>query len=149
MLQAKSNQPDKEPTEGELPAPKLVTPSNAEQLAALQLLKIEGEIRDAASLHELLAAVANLSRGLMRARQMFVAQPSGDGFAFKAISGLPAVERSAPAVSWLELVLARAHKDVGLATALQFKLEAYTDRENRSALSFPFQEAIASSWRGS
>jgi len=135
------------------PAPNAQTPSPAESEAqavgaaigehhaALQLLKIEGELRDAASVHELLVAVSTQSRGLMRTRQIFAVELTGDAFVVKAISGLPTVDRNAPLVSWLEHLLARAHGDVDLASAQQFQLQAYTDASNDHGLTFPFREA--------
>ena len=141
MPQTKLAPPEKTPTSGEGAGPEPAAPIGIDQHAALQLLKIEGELRDAASLHELRVAVANQSRGLMRARQILVAVPVGDRFEIQAISGLPAVERSAPVVSWLELALARAHKDFDLANARQFQLQAYAEHGNRGGVSLPFQEA--------
>lgn len=140
MRQIKPEPPNAGPSVQSVIAPKPVNAANAEQLAALQLLKIEGEIRDAASHHELMAAVTNLSRGLMRARQILVAVPAGDSFKVQAVSGLAIVERTAPVVSWLERILDRAQKDTGLAEPRQFRLEAYSDPGSQSA-TFPFQEA--------
>ncbi len=116
-------------------------PAAIEQSAALQLLKIEGELREAESVHDLLLAIATLSRGLLRARQTFVATPSGDAFVVRAISGLPTVDRNAPVVDWIEQLLARAHKDVPLSGERTFQLQAYAATDDRGGLPFPFQEA--------
>lgn len=125
-------------------APKLPgAPSSAqtEPHAALQLLRIESELREAASVHELMLAVATLSRGLMRARQIFAVELAGGAFVVRAISGLPTVDRNAPLVGWLEQVLARAHKDAELTSARLFQLKAYTHEGDQQGATFPFQEA--------
>jgi hypothetical protein len=86
------------------------TPKAADGHAALlALLKVEAEARDATAVRDLLFLIANETRKLSRARQIFVLMPGLKGsLEVKAISSLPAVDRNAPLVIYIEHLVAAA-----------------------------------------
>lgn len=69
-----------------------------------ELLRYEGEVRQQASVDELIYFVANESRGLITYDQMFVVRRTmlGEGFAVKAASSLSTIDRNAPLIQAIE-----------------------------------------------
>ena len=73
----------------------------------LALLKVEADARAAETEKELQFLIANESRKLARARQVFVLRRHrGDSFQVKAVSSLDAVDRNAPLIQWIERISA-------------------------------------------
>jgi multidrug efflux pump subunit AcrA (membrane-fusion protein) len=86
------------------------------QAALLALLKVESEARDAASVRDLVLIMANETRKLTRARQIFVVMPGlARSFEVQAVSSLPAVDRNAPLIIFIEQLVAKAAQDKKLA----------------------------------
>ena len=121
-------------------APKLVEADASAGLMAL--LNVEHEAREARSLEELRHLIANETRKLTRARQIFVVGPARKSPPILTISGLPLVERSSPLVQGLEAALAGLEKDVGLANAQEFDLFAYAKDNGDFVRGYPFRAML-------
>lgn len=126
------------------PAVKPVRPAVADNSSAtLQLLDLEAQARDAKSVKELAIAIANETRKLTRARQIFVCTyPSKGAPAVIAVTGLAHVDRNTPMIQWLERTLGRAGADTNLGEVREFILHAYADDDDETAKSYPFREAL-------
>ncbi len=85
----------------------------------LALLKVEQDARDCASVRDLTFLMANETRKLTRARQIFVLMPGPTkSLHVKAISSLSVVDRNAPVVSLIEGVVQKAAAELpGLDSA--------------------------------
>jgi multidrug efflux pump subunit AcrA (membrane-fusion protein) len=109
----------------------------------LQLLRLEGLTRDVKTLSELQLVVANETRQIIRAQQIFVATKRRDGtFAVTAATGVPSVDRGAPLVQWLERTIARLGTDVGLEALREFQIHAYADAKDETAHAYPLRDAL-------
>jgi multidrug efflux pump subunit AcrA (membrane-fusion protein) len=117
--------------------PRAVDGSAEEGLKAL--LAIEADVRSASSRAELLALIANETRKLTRARQIFVAGRSSTGSrSVLAISGLPSVEQSSPLVRDVTILLREIGRDAGHDKARDFDLKAYANQVPDLARAYPF-----------
>jgi multidrug efflux pump subunit AcrA (membrane-fusion protein) len=115
----------------------------AEQSGALLLLKVEAEIRDASDLHELRLAVANETRSVLRARQIFVFDIRDDGaMRLEAISGLHAVDRSAALPQWIERLVARMRSETKADEIQNFQITSFAHAGDPGVGTFPFREAL-------
>lgn len=86
------------------------------QAALLALLKVEAESRDAASARDLVLIMANETRKLTRARQIFVVMPGlARAFEVQGVSSLPAVDRNAPLIIYIEQLVSKAAQANSLA----------------------------------
>jgi hypothetical protein len=122
-------------TGGQVPRPEIN--------GALQLLRLEGLTRDVKTLDELRLLIANETRQIIRAQQIFVATKRADGtFAITAATGVPSVDRSAPVVQWLERTIARLGNDVGLSDIREFQIHAYADAQDETARAYPLRDAL-------
>jgi hypothetical protein len=109
----------------------------------LQLLRLEGLTREVKSLDELQLVIANETRQLIRAQQIFVMTNKHDAaVAVTAATGVPSVDRSAPLVQWLERTIERLGNDVGLAEIREFQIHAYADQGDDTAQSYPLRDAL-------
>lgn len=113
-------------------------------IAALQLiLKIEREARNAATSGELVFLIANETRKVLNARQIFVASlPTSKRVEIVGISSLTAVDRNSPAVRWMEQLISRMAKEAGAGAARQFALPAYCEESDPETRVYPFRELI-------
>ena len=111
--------------------------------SALLLLDLEAQAREAATLQDLSLVMANETRKLTRARQIFVLRGSGrDTMNVVAATGLPTVDRNVPLVQWIEQTVKRAATEADLSEIREFVLHAYSDADNDSANTYPFREAL-------
>jgi multidrug efflux pump subunit AcrA (membrane-fusion protein) len=109
----------------------------------LQLLRLEGLTREVKSLDELQLVIANETRQLIRAQQIFVVSKKHDAtFAVTAATGIPSVDRSAPLVQWLERTVVRLNSDVGLTEIHEFQVHAYADADDDTARAYPLRDAL-------
>jgi HlyD family secretion protein len=109
----------------------------------LQLLRLEGLTREVKSLDELQLVIANETRQLIRAQQIFVMTRKFDAtMAVTAATGVPSVDRSAPLVQWLERTIARLGGDVGLAEIREFQIHAYAEADDETAQAYPLRDAL-------
>ncbi len=112
-------------TQLQIPA---LTPNGAKpqiadaQAALLALLKVESEARDASSVRDLVLIMANETRKLTRARQIFVVMPGlARSLEVRAVSSLPVADRNAPLVIFIEQLVAKAAQlnKLGALTVLE------------------------------
>jgi hypothetical protein len=107
------------------------------------LLRIEGEARSATSLAELTQLIANETRKLTRAQQVFVLRKTAVGsLQIEAASAVSVVDRQVPLMQWLERTVGRADADVGLNSLREFALHSYGDASDPLTASYPFREAL-------
>lgn len=111
------------------------------QAALLALLKVEADARDAASERDLILIMANETRKLTRARQIFVVMPGVTRqLEVQGISSLPAVDRNAPLVIFIEKLVRAAEKAGTLAAAHVFVLPAIGS--GSAGDTYPFREIV-------
>ena len=113
------------------------------QLTLVELLRLEGDVRSTQTMHELAILIANETRKITRARQIFVLSKSGDApMAVIAASGLPTVDRTVPLIQWIERTIARLAEDAGIAQSRDFVLGAYSEATDTTAQAYPMQQAL-------
>jgi hypothetical protein len=117
--------------------------SGSEASPVVVLLRIEGEARSATSVTELAQLIANETRKLTRAQQVFVLRKTAAGaLQIEAASAIPVVDRQVPLMQWLERTVSRADADVGLSSIREFTLHSYGDDGDPLTSSYPFREAL-------
>jgi hypothetical protein len=123
------------PTPAPTPAPVEAVTSNAHS-AFLALLNVEAEARDARSVRDLILVMANETRKLTRARQVFVMLPGVTGsLDVKGVSSMPVVDRNAPLIAMVESIL--RPKRAQLDDACQLSFNAVQDAATAKA--YPFR----------
>jgi multidrug resistance efflux pump len=127
-------------------APAVAAPAKLAEADAsaglMALLTVENEARAARSLEELRHLIANETRKLTRARQIFVVGPARKSPPILTISGLPLVERSSPLVQGLEQAVAGLENDAGLAGTHEFDLFAYAEDDGDFVRGYPFRAML-------
>ena len=111
------------------------------QAALLALLKVEAEARDATNTRDLIFIMANETRKLTRARQIFVVLPlASGGYAVSGVSSLPSVDRNAPLIILIEAVVAGANRSglLGKVTPLEIAGSGQED----VGQSYPFRSLV-------
>jgi HlyD family secretion protein/Biotin-lipoyl like len=108
----------------------------------LDLLAIEAQARDARTETDLLALIANETRKLTRARQIFVTSTNGGSMAIAAASGVPTVDRTSPLIQWMERTISQLAIDDAYADIREFNLLAYADNSDPTSKSYPLPEAL-------
>ena len=110
-------------------------PDNSSLLA---LLKVEAAARTVETEKELEFLIANETRKLVRARQVFVLKrQKAKSFRVRCVSSLDAVDRNTPLIQWIERMTGRLRADVGLSEPQEFMLPAYCDDEEETR-TYPF-----------
>lgn len=111
------------------------------QAALLALLKVESDARDATSVRDLVFIMANETRKLTRARQVFVMLPGlKGGYEVQGVSSLPVVDRQAPLTILIENIVNRASNGVGLSALGPI---AFPETgEDRTADAYPFRSLV-------
>lgn len=111
------------------------------QAALLALLKVEADARDASSDRDLILLMANETRKLTRARQIFVVMPGlGQNFEVKGVSSIPVVDRSAPLIIFVERLVRSAAKAKTLNATHVLKMPP--SGTDTVADSYPFRELV-------
>lgn len=129
--------PDRSVASGE-GAPRELTAAGAENAGLQILLQIEANARAATSLEEIHFLIANETRKLTRARQIFVFDLE-TGMRAVAASGLPKIERSTPLVQELEQAISACGAEIGCQDRQLFEL---SPAGHQSALrTYPFRFA--------
>lgn len=108
----------------------------------MEMLRIEGETRDARTKVELLALIANAPRRITRARQIFVVRQVAGRWQVVAISSLPAVDRTSPLVRFIEHTLQRLDAEGHGAKPKEFRLSAYANADDAAGKDYPMQEGL-------
>lgn len=105
------------------------------------LLRVEAEARAAKTSLELGHLIANETRALLRARQVFVLNRGrSDRYRITVASSLSVVDATSPTVRWIEARLSNiAVKEAGPQS---FLLTEHTDTEGDAPLDYPFSNAM-------
>jgi HlyD family secretion protein len=130
--------------DGAQPAKSAAKPADgAASAAVLSLLRLEGEARGAKSTAELAILIANETRQVLRARQIFVlAGTAAGGLRVTAGSGLAKVDPNVPLIQWIEKITARLGADAGLQSIREFVMQSYCDDDDETGRLYPFREAM-------
>lgn len=105
------------------------------------LLRVEGMARQAANLAELGHLMANETRKLNRARQIFVISLDDSGAPrVAAASGVSVIDPRAAMVEAVVGLLKTVARERGLQTSVDFTLPAYCDADSDLAKAYPFRE---------
>ncbi|HPG88479.1 MAG TPA: HlyD family efflux transporter periplasmic adaptor subunit [Hyphomicrobium sp.] len=111
------------------------------QTALLALLKVEAEARDATSERDLVLLMANETRKLTRARQIFVVMPGlRQLYEVQGVSSIPVVDRSAPLIIFIERLVRAAAKAKTLNAVNVLKMPP--SGTDTVADSYPFRELV-------
>ena len=125
--------PPEQPSKG----PKLV--NDPAKAALMALLKVEAEARSVETVKELVFLIANETRKLVRARQVFVLRGSPvRKLKVTGVNSMDAVNRNTPLVRWIERLVQRLKKDTGLGQAREFTLPAYCSQKDEETSTYPF-----------
>jgi hypothetical protein len=109
----------------------------------IELLRIEGQARSTASTQELGILIANETRKLTRARQIFVFERQSYGpMTIQAATGLPVVDRTVPLIQCLERAVSRLADDAGLDRCRDFTLATYAGADDQTGQAFPLQQVV-------
>jgi multidrug resistance efflux pump len=128
------------PVAGATPAPAM---DASGAIAMLQLLlKIEHDARSTKTLQELWFLMANDSRRLLQARQIFVLEETGGAFHMRAASSLAKVDRQSPTILWMERAAAEAAGSPRSTSIGQVAIPDLKAGKDASAASFPFRHML-------
>lgn len=117
--------------------------SAAGSQALLALLNLESQVRLCENEHELIYLIANETRKLTRARQVFVADSRRSGQQrIVGISSLDTVDRNVPLVRWVERMLANLRKQDGDDAPREFMLPAYCSEDDTDTQTYPFANLL-------
>ncbi len=118
-------------------------PAAEPPVALVELLRIEGEARSAASLADLAILIANEARKVTRAQQTFVLIKTANGsMTVQAVTGLPVVDRTVPLVQCVERTVSRLAAQAGLEAVRDFKFAAYSAADDTTAHSYPLPHVM-------
>lgn len=148
MAEAPTKHPVSRPAEGIVEQAAAKKPAGAQpsvkvadgRSGLLALLNVEQEARDAASLQDLMYLIANETRKLTRARQVFVLRSNAlSQLEVASISSLAAVDRNAPVVAFIERVVNHAAADAqGLDATRAISIDEQ-DLGDAAGASYPFR----------
>lgn len=115
---------------------------NEREAGLLALLQLENDARDAASEGELISLIANETRKITRARQVFVLAEKSTGLHIVGVSGVATADRNAPLLQWIERTAAALKQEAAFTSAKEFNLSGYTASGELSAATYPMKEAL-------
>jgi multidrug efflux pump subunit AcrA (membrane-fusion protein) len=117
----------------------------AETSSAFNLLQLEGEARNSASVAELAHLIANDTARIVRAQQTFVFKTTVSGvMQIAAVSSVTTLDRQVPLLQALERVASRVAADAGGQAVREFALQAHADANgaDQSINEYPYREAL-------
>ncbi|MCB1518998.1 MAG: HlyD family efflux transporter periplasmic adaptor subunit [Hyphomicrobiaceae bacterium] len=118
-------------------------PKEAGAAAVELLLRVESMAREALDLTELRQLIANETRKLNRARQVFVIEVTQRGGArLVGASGVANVDRNSALAGSIEALVAAIDREGGVSRILDFSLPAYCDPQSDLASAYPFREMM-------
>ncbi|MEO1206400.1 MAG: HlyD family efflux transporter periplasmic adaptor subunit [Pseudomonadota bacterium] len=104
------------------------------------ILKVDDRIRAAGDETELLHVIANETRTLVGARQVFVLRAGKRGqWRVAAVSSLALIERETPFVRWIESLAVGVSRDGRVGEGFEFSLPAYCQADDPEVKTYPFQ----------
>ena len=112
-------------------------------------LEIQAQLRKTVSLEDLHLLIANESRGLTGARQVFVLS-TGDIPKLSAVSGFPAIDRSVPLLSEIEKTMIYLSKNGELTKRHDFSIPPTAAQKSTALETYPFKHLtwVPFSWKG-
>lgn len=117
--------------------------SDPSHLGAAKVLAIEGKVRAARDEVELLHLVANESRKLSSARQVFLLRRGRRGaFEVVCVSSMALIDRDTPFIRWIEAMVRSIIAQHGEEAPVSFDLPAFTDASSPETKSYPFGHFI-------
>lgn len=117
--------------------------TNAVQMAAATLLKLEGDLRQAKTIAELGYFIANEPRVVTRAQQIVVLARARNGrLHVKAVSAVAVVDRSSSLVVWFESLIARLEREHGLDDVREFDAGAFSSAGDAIAGGYPLRNLL-------
>lgn len=108
----------------------------------LALLQLEAAAREADSTEVLQFLFVNETQKLTQSRQIFILNSVGQDLQLVAVSGLPAVDRTAPLVRCIEGIVGVLRQQTSLDDAQQFDFATYADQVDRSFRIYPFRALL-------
>lgn len=100
---------------------------------------IEEKIRAAMNEQQLVHLIANETRKLVAARQIFVLRARAEAeFRVECVSSLALADRDTPLIRWIEAIVASFIRERGASASLEFALPAYSDPESSETRTYPF-----------
>lgn len=132
------------PVNATMPRPVSGTPALANDSAALNLLlRIEHSARMATDVTELRHLMANETRKLNRARQIFVVEvDSGRRGRITAASGISVLDPSSMLLADLSRLIGDLARTRGLGAPIDFALPAHTAAASDLATTYPFRDML-------
>jgi HlyD family secretion protein len=122
-------------------APQVAAGDARAALAAL--LKLEEDVRRAATERELTYLMANETRKLTRAQQVFVMSiPATGASIVETVSSYATVDRSAPLIQWVERMVRRLRTDADATAVQEFTTSAYSDPGEDMLRAYPLMELL-------
>ncbi|MGI9352459.1 MAG: efflux RND transporter periplasmic adaptor subunit [Rhizobiaceae bacterium] len=122
---------------------------NRSQEGLRVFLEIQAQLRRAVSMEDLHLIVANESRGITGARQVFVFS-TGDKPKLSAVSGFATIDRSVPLLSEIEKTMIYLSKNGELIKRHDFSIPSTAAQKSTVLETYPFKHLIWSpfSWKG-
>jgi hypothetical protein len=122
-------------------APQVVAGDARAALAAL--LKLEDDVRRAANEFELAYLMANETRKLTRAQQVFVMSvPTTGASTVETVSSYANVDRAAPLIQWVERIVRRLRSDADAMSIQEFTTAAYSEPGEEMLRTYPLGELL-------
>jgi multidrug resistance efflux pump len=103
-----------------------------------QIMKVEREARLAVTLDELWFVIANESRRILQARQIFVLEATAKGNLMRAVSSLSRVDRDSPTIRWLERVSRDMVNVLEADACIEMQISMLPSGQDEQAALFPF-----------
>ncbi|MGE0854474.1 MAG: efflux RND transporter periplasmic adaptor subunit [Hyphomicrobiaceae bacterium] len=121
----------------------VVKPRDAEVAALELLLRVEALARNAGDLPELHQVIANETRKLSRARQIFVIKVRAGGQAeVVQVSGVSAIDPRATLIEAIVALMRGIEQERKLSVPVEFSLPAYCGKDSELATTYPFREMV-------
>ncbi|MEO1542584.1 MAG: hypothetical protein AAFR75_00965, partial [Pseudomonadota bacterium] len=113
--------------------------SLTDQFQFEQILKVDDRLRAASDEDDLVHLIANETRKLAGARQVFVLRKLKRArWSVACVSSLALPEKDTPFVRWIEGLVSRIQADGRLNEGLEFSLPAFSNSEDDEVRAYPF-----------
>lgn len=137
-----SARPAAAPQAAKVVAPAAFAPGAADTAAAT-MLRLEAQARDTRSLAELQYFMANETRTVSRAQQVWVLARAATGrMTVRAVTAQSRIERQSPLVMWIEAVARWLEAGHGIAQPRDFDASAVSDLEGLGGDEYPLRALL-------
>ncbi len=126
------------------PKPKAADTADSARIAVMtQLLRLEADIRQVPNEQALFHLIANETRGLVRARQVFVIARAPDRACRVAVvSSVATVDRTSPLIQWIERLMRRLGEANAVTQLAEFQLPVHADPSDGMTSVYPFPHML-------